>query len=259
MQPRKSLSLLKTLVVNELKRQYLGSYLGIAWAFIQPLALVAALYFVATIGFRASEIPGHSDFLLWLIAGLFPWLAFANSLSGGAASITSNAHLVKKIHFELVLLPVVKIFGVYFIHLVFIALMILLLYCRGGEPSLGQLQLIYYSFSLFVLVLALSLLISAITVFVRDALNAVAIAIQLGFWITPIFWNIDSVPPDIKAILMLNPVAYIVEGYRDSISGGPWFWDNIKAFSIFWLEALTLLALGKYVFHKTSPHFGDVI
>lgn len=246
-------------MVNELKRQYLGSYLGVAWAFIQPLALVAALYFVSTIGFRAKTIPGHSDFLLWLMAGLFPWLAFANCLSGGAAAITSNAHLVKKINFELILLPVVKIVGVFFIHLAFIAMMIVLLYVRGGSPGLSLLQLAYYSFSLFILVLALSLLISAITVFVRDALNAVTIVIQLGFWVTPIFWNIDSVPPDIRSILMLNPVAYIVEGYRDAISGGPWFWENMAGLSIFWLETLTLLALGRYVFQKTSPHFGDVV
>ncbi len=88
--------LLLTLIKNDFKKQYLGSYLGLLWAFIQPIAFIVVIWFVFEIGFRSGTVMGDTPFFLWLICGMIPWFFFADAVSSGTSAIVANNFLVKK-------------------------------------------------------------------------------------------------------------------------------------------------------------------
>ena len=117
----------------------------------------------------------------------------------------------------------------------------------------------YYLFCLLVLALGLSWMFSALNVFIRDVAQLVSVVLQVGFWVTPIFWDIQMMPSKVQWFLKLNPVYYIVQGYRDSFITGTPFWSHPLYMLYFWVCALTILFLGAYVFKRLKPQFPDVL
>jgi len=252
-------TLLVNLIKNDFKKQYLGSYLGITWAFIQPLMMVAVLWFVFEVGFRHAPSSNGVPFILWLMSGMFPWYFFANAINGGTSSIRSNSFLIKKVAFRVSVLPVVSITSALIIHLIFIGVLFLLFIANGIYPSMYWLQLPYYTSCLYLLVLGLSWLTSSLNVFVKDIGNIVAILLQVGFWATPIFWSSDILSEKHQWIIEINPLAYIVNGYRDSLINNIWFWEKLNFTFYFLGITLFFIVLGGIVFKKLRPHFGDVL
>lgn len=120
-------------------------------------------------------------------------------------------------------------------------------------------QILYYLFGLCVLALGVAWLVSALNPFIRDVGQIVAILLQIGFWSTPIFWDIEMMPSSIQPLLRLNPMFYIVQGYRDSLIYFVPFWQKPLQASIFWTESLFMFVLGALVFKKLKPHFADVL
>ena len=110
-----------------------------------------------------------------------------------------------------------------------------------------------------VLLLGLTWLTSSIRVFIKDIGNFVAILIQVGFWATPIFWNISVLPKKYHMLLYLNPMAYIVNGFRDALIFHVWFWEKMNETLYFLAITFTFFVLGAIVFKRLRPHFGDVL
>ena len=251
--------LLSKLIKNDFKKQYLGSYLGITWAFVQPLMMVAVLWFVFEVGFKHAPITNGIPFIVWLMSGMFPWYFFANAISGGTGSIRGNAFLIKKVAFRVSILPIVSITSALIIHLIFIIILFIIFFLNGIMPSIYWLQLPYYIFCLYILLLGLTWLSASLNVFVKDVGNVISIILQIGFWATPIFWSSDTISPKHIWIIKYNPIAYIVNGYRDSLIGHIWFWEKINVSIYFMIIALFFIILGGLVFKRLRPHFGDVL
>ena len=114
------------LAKNDFRTKYAGSYLGIVWAFIQPIVTVLVYWFVFEVGFRAGENTLPVPFVLYLIAGIVPWFFFQDGLIGGTNSMLEYSYLVKKVVFQISVLPVVKIISAVFVHLFFVLFMRLL-------------------------------------------------------------------------------------------------------------------------------------
>ncbi len=251
--------LLSKLIKNDFKKQYMGSYLGITWAFVQPLMMVLVLWFVFEVGFRSAPVTDGVPFILWLMTGIFPWYFFTNALNSGSNAIRSNAFLVKKVAFRISILPIVSITSALIIHLIFIIILIIVFLFNGYMPEIYWIQLPYYVLCMYILLLGLVWLTSAINVFVKDIGNIVAIILQVGFWATPIFWSTTMIPEKYKFIITLNPMAYIVNGYRDTFIEHVWFWERIDTSLYFAVMTLFFLVVGALVFKKLRPHFGDVL
>ena len=115
-------------------------------------------------------------FILWLVAGLVPWFFVQDGLINGTNALIEYNYLVKKVVFKISILPMVKIISALFVHLFFIVVVLVLYACHGYFPDLYVLQLIYYSFSVFVLILGISYLTSAVVVFFRDLSQIINIA-----------------------------------------------------------------------------------
>jgi len=253
-----SKSLLISLIKNDFKQKYIGNFLGFIWAFIQPMTTILIFWFVFQVGFKSQPVDNF-PFILWLIAGILPWFYFAEGLAGGTNSILTNSYLVKKIVFRVELLPIIPLFSALIIHLFFIIFMFFMYLYYGYKPSIYWIQIFYYLFAISILLFGLSLITSSVVVFFRDMGQLVAMFIQFGFWLTPIFWAINTIPERYHWVINLNPIAYIIEGYRNSMIYHKWFWEDMYMTIYFWSVTIVILMLGILIFKRLRPHFADVI
>lgn len=202
-----------------------------------------------------SDIP----FVLFLTAGLVPWFYFNEAWTNGTMALLEYNYLVKKVVFKISILPIIKVIGATFVHVFFICILLLIAAFYGYTPTLYTLQIFYYSFCTFVLVLALSYTTCSLVVFMRDISQIISIMLQIGMWATPIMWNFDAISPTWAKILKLNPMVYIVNGYRDAIYGHSWFFEDFFSTMYFWIFTIVVFGIGAVVFKKLKVHFADVL
>ncbi|MCR4923234.1 MAG: ABC transporter permease [Lachnospiraceae bacterium] len=256
-------SLIWKLAKNDFRTRFAGSYLGIFWAFVQPLITIVLYWFVFAVALpqRAAAVKGGIEipYILWLIAGIVPWFFFSEAIGSGAGSLLEYNFLVKKVVFKISILPIIKIVSALFVHVFFVAFVLILYSCYGLYPDLYTLQVIYYSFCMFMLVLGLSYVTCSIMVFFRDLGQIINIGLQVGIWATPILWNIDTLPEKWHVLFRLNPMFYIVSGYRDALINKVWFFDNFYWTAYFWIFTVGVFAFGALVFKRLKVHFADVL
>lgn len=250
--------LLWDLTKKDLKQRYLGSYLGILWAFIQPTITVFIFWFVFQVGFKSMPV-GDFPFILWLICGMFPWFFFTDAMNSATNSIIGNSFLVKKVVFRVSLLPIIQIMSALIVSVFFIFILFSMFAVYGYSISIYNLQILYYLFALICFTFGLSLITASLAVFSRDVGQLVAMALQFGFWGTPIFWSLSMLPEQYQWILKCNPMYYIIEGYRNSFIYHRWFWELGYTTVGFWAVTVFIVLLGVVVFKKLRPHFADVL
>lgn len=250
--------LIWSMAKREIAEQYVGSFLGFVWTFIKPIVMICVFWFVFSVGFKAKPM-GDVPFVVWLASGLAPWFCFADIVTASTGSVISNSHLVKRTQFPAQILPVVKLLSGFITHGVFLLILMGLLLAQGIPVTIYLFQFLYYLFGFSLLALGISWLVAALNVFIRDIGQLVAVVLQIGFWATPIFWDIRIMPPQIQQYLKLNPFFYIVQGYRDSFISGVPFWFHWKYTIYFWLVTGFILLCGAYVFRKLKPQFADVL
>lgn len=256
-------ALIWSLSKNDFKKRYAGSYLGAIWAMVQPVVTVLMYYIVFDKIFqsRSEAMAGDTPipYVLFLTAGLVPWFYFSEALNHGTQALTEYSYLVKKVVFNINILPVIKIVAATFIHLFFAVVLLIVGCVYGYYPSLYTLQLIYYSFCMFMLVLALSYTTSAIVVFFKDLTQIIQILLQIGMWATPILWNVGKLGPTAQFFIKLNPVCYIVNGYRNAICSTAWFFEDWQYTLYFWGFVIVFMIIGRGIFNKLKIHFADVL
>jgi lipopolysaccharide transport system permease protein/teichoic acid transport system permease protein len=250
--------LLLELTKNDFKQKYVGNVLGVLWAFIQPTAMILIFWFVFQVGFKSKPVDNF-PFILWLVTGMFPWFYFAESLQNGTNSVLSNSFLVKKVVFRVSLLPIVPLLSSVLVHLFFIFFIFFMFIYYGYRPNIYWFQVFYFTFATFILVLGLSWITSSIIIFFKDIGQFVSIIIQFGFWLTPIFWAIKIVPEKYHSLIELNPMVYIIKGYRNSMIYHKWFWEDMNMTIYFWSITIVFFGLGALIFRKLRPHFADVL
>lgn len=252
--------LIYELIKRDFKSRYMGSVLGLFWAILQPLLMNAIMWFVFTFGLKVGRGPMGVPFICYLFTGMLAWSYFSDSFTGSTNVISEYSFLVKKINFRLSILPIVKLLSSGIIAMIFLAIVIFILIVNGIYPTFWWFQFFYYMIAMMLLSLGLSWITSAMNVFIKDVGYVVSILLQFGFWMTPIFWDVHSLPGKWLIFVKLNPMAYIVNGYRDSFLMHKPFWEG-DPFSIIWFWSFTVAALftGIIVFKRLRPHFADVI
>lgn len=252
--------LILSLSRNDFKTKYAGSYLGIVWAFIQPVVTIMVYWFVFTIGLKAGDMAEY-PFVLYLISGIIPWFFFQDALNGGTNALMEYNYLVKKVVFKISILPIVKVLSALFVHAFFVVFALIICSFNGYTPILHTLQIFYYTGCTFVFVLALVYATSAIVAFFRDLTQIINIFLQVGIWMTPIMWDINRLSghPMLMKIFKLNPMYYIVSGYRDSILGQTWLTAHWKWGIYFWVVTIIIFILGSGIFKRLKLHFADVL
>ncbi|MCR4655653.1 MAG: ABC transporter permease [Lachnospiraceae bacterium] len=256
-------TLIWKLAKNDFKTRFAGSYLGIFWAFVQPVITIVLYWFVFAVALpqRAAAVRGGIEipYILWLIAGIVPWFFFSEALGSGAGSLIEYNFLVKKVVFKISILPIIKIVSALFVHVFFVAFVLILYSCYGLFPDVYTLQIVYYSFCMFVFILGTSYITCSIMVFFRDLGQIINIILQVGIWATPILWNIDTLNPKWHWIFKLNPMFYIVKGYRDSLIDKKWFFESPMLTLYFWVLTVVVFIFGAIIFRRLKVHFADVL
>ncbi len=248
------------LAKKDFRKRYAGSSMGALWALAQPVVTVAMYYIVFDKlmgggGRGVEDVP----FVLFLTAGLVPWFYFNEALNNGTNALREYDYLVKKVVFKISILPIIKVIAATFIHVFFVAVLLIVAALYGYYPTVYTTQILYYSACLFVFVLALCYATCAVVVFFKDLTQIIGIALQIGIWATPILWNIDSAPGEWVVILKLNPLVYIVNGYRSAIYERSWFFEDFFSTMYFWIVTVVLFGIGVAVFKRLKPHFADVL
>ena len=247
------------LTKQDFKSRFAGSILGLLWAFIQPLAMMLILWFVFSVGLKMT-LTENIPFPVWFFSAMILWNFISDFILTATNVFGEYAFLVKKINFRISILPVVKMVSSLILHFVFVLILAGILIFYGYYPNLYWLQSIYFLFGAMVLASGIAWTTASINVFMKDASQIVGIFIQFGFWLTPIIWPVTFIPERYMILLKLNPVYYVVEGYRQSFLFKTPFWEvSLWQTAYFWGVSFFLLFFGVFVFRRLQPHFADVL
>lgn len=241
-------------IQREIKAKYTGSYLGFAWAILQPLAVMVIFTLVFSVILR---VPTEGvPYSVYLFAGLSPWLFFNGTISSSTNALLGNIQLAKKVYFPREIFPLGALAANSIDFIITMVLFVVLLLI-AQVPLYAT--LLYYPVILLVqlvLMIGLSLMISAAVVFLRDLRFIVPLALQLGMYVTPVFYPLSNVPPSVLPFYMLNPMASIIDAYRRiSLYGQPPEWGYLAYAAGF---AVVTLIVGYLVFKRSERSFVDL-
>lgn len=247
-----------SLAINDFKAKFTNSLLGVVWGFLLPLLIIMVLWYVFEIGLKSGGVD-NVPFMLFYVPAYISWNFFSDAFSTSCTCLIEYSYMVKKMKFRVSVLPIVKIISASFVHIFFIAVVIVIYLIYGHKPSIYNLQIIYYFVSMCVFLIGLGWLTSAMTVFSKDTANVVAVILQIGFWATPIIWSPSIMSETAMRTLKLNPMYYICNGYRESFLEHKWFWENPQLTLYFWGITLVLFVVGANLFKRLRTQFADVI
>lgn len=256
--------LLRTLVRRDLDARYKGSVLGNLWSILNPLSqlLIYTYVFSVVLKIKLSlkGLPANENlsFGLWLFAGLLPWIAFSSGLVQSASSVIGQPNLVKKVVFPLSLLPLVPILSAFIESSFGLIILIFFVALSTGtlHTTLALLPLVWIPQLL--LTAGLGYLVAGLTVFLRDIPQTLNVILNIWLYATPIVYPATSIPDSWRNwILWLNPLAAIVEIYRDFVLVGEVkHWGELGVASIM---SVIVFAIGFLVYRRLRPAFADVL
>lgn len=242
-------------------QRYKGSYLGLGWSFVTPLALLLVYTFVFSVIFRSrwegSEAGNHVVFALGLFAGLIAFDVFSETITTAPRLIVGSPNYVKKVVFPLEILPVSTL-GSALMHSLF-SLVILLLgtICTLGHLPWTLIFLPLMYLPLILLCLGLSWFLASLGVFIRDINHLLQVAVRMILFLTPIFYPISIIPANFRLVLFLNPLTFIVNHFRRVILWGQL--PDWRGFFVMTVATFVVCMLGYMWFMKSKKTFADVV
>jgi ABC-type polysaccharide/polyol phosphate export permease len=250
-------SVIWSLARRDFRHKYVRNLLGIIWAVIDPIAFVGILYLIFSSGFGN---PGSDDvpFILYILCGNIAFDLF-NNLQHLTQVIKDHEFLVKKMNFKTEMLPASRLISCLMLHGIVVTIAFIMILLNGIVPTIYWFQLVYYTLALSVLLFGLSMLTSSISLFFPDISQIIAIVSRVLFFLTPVFWKMDFLPEATEKWLKLNPMVYIVNGYRDSLLYGKGCWLYPQQTIYFWILSISMVWIGTFVHRKLRPHFAEVI
>jgi len=251
--------LIFSLAIVDFQEQFHGSYLGVIWAVFRPLIFISVIWAIFSVGIKGQMINAEVPFIIFLLTGYIPWMFFSSATTSIMNSFSGNRNLVTRASFPIVILPVVKILSELILHFIFLLILLIVMAVLHMYPSIYWLQLPYYMLMLFLFLFGFGIMLASLRVFTKDVSEFVGAILQIGFWVTPIFWSVDHIPQKYHWILNFNPVIYIINGYRNTFVNHIWFWQDHSFLAAFSIYTIFFLLLGIFTFKKLKPHFGDVL
>lgn len=243
-----------SLVRRDLKGRYKGSALGFLWTFINPLLQLGVYTMVFSVIMRS----GIEDYYLFLFVALIPWIFFSSSLASGASCIWAQQDMVKKIYFPREVLPISFVTS-QFVNMIlsfFVVFAVLILSGKG----LNLVAILYLPIIMiieYVLALSMTMMFSAITVYLRDMEYLLGIVTMAWQFSSPVMYSTDQVPQTMSWLFNLNPMTPIIIAYRDIL----YYRQVPKLGTLIHASAfgLIMLIVGIAVFGKLKRHFAEAL
>ena len=246
--------LLYFLTLRDIKVRYKQTLLGVAWVLIQPLGTMLIFTLVFTRFVRVDT--GGMSYPLFALSGLVLWLFFTNAITNSANSLVLNSHLITKVYLPRMYLPAATI-GTGFVDLaISLTVLFVMAIFFGGRLTASLLMLPVFVSMIVVFALALGLLFAPVTVRFRDVRQALPFLIQIWMFASPVIYPISIVPAKWQWLLLINPIAPILEGFRASLTGRPFDWPHLGVAAAI---VLATLIASLYLFRRAEDNFADVI
>jgi ABC-type polysaccharide/polyol phosphate export permease len=247
--------LLATWTRREFRVRYSQSLLGATWALLQPLAVMLIMTVVFSVFLRVPT--GGAPYVLFSYVGVLAWTFFANSIGFAVTSLVNNMSLVGRIYFPREILPVGSILVGLADFLVAGLLLAPMLLWYGVSVGSSLLWLPLVLVVQIVLMAALSLAASAVTVFFRDVRFLVPLALQVWMYATPVIYPVEQVPEWLMPVYFVNPMAALVDAYRRALlfDAAPRAWPFLWAAA----SSFALLIVSYAAFKRAERRFADVI
>ena len=257
--------LIRRLSLYELKNKNKSNYLGMAWEIINPSIQVFIYWFVfGTLRSRAPvEVNGiEVPFFMWLLTAFFLWIFAYQSMIEGSRSIYSRLRMLSKMSFPFSVIPNFVIFSKLYIHLFMLGVTMIILQFNGFYISIHYIQLIYFIFATMAFLFAVSLITSTISTIIRDFHMFLNATLRMLLYLSGVLWPITILIdyPKIFNIMQLNPLYYLVEGYRAALLGKEWYIVTHWQLGLFfWGLVIILMIIGSKLHLKFRRHLIDYL
>lgn len=256
----RSFYLIRRLSLFELKSANNNNYLGILWEFLNPMIQICVYWVVFGMGIRGGRHVGDVPFVFWMLSGITLWF-FANpAIMDGTKSIYTRINFISKMSFPMSAIPSYVIMSKFYQHAIIVLAVTVILHFGGFPLSVYYVQMPYYMFAAVTLFFAISLVTSTLATIVRDVTMIVQAIMRMLLYLTPLLWVGDDLPKFLQIIIKLNPLTYLVEGYRSAMLGQSWYLVEHAHYTLyFWGITLVLLMIGSALHLKFRNHFVDYL
>ena len=243
--------LLKTNIKKEIRGKYKSSFLGVLWSFLNPLLQIAVYALVFPFILKNTQ----DNYVIFLCCGLIPWAFFSTTISRSAFTMVENGNIIKKVYFPREILPISVVTSetVNFL----ISTIIIIVFVIFGGIGLSKYIMLYPIVLLaqYLLLIAISLIVSSISIYIRDLQHLIGVALQLLFYAAPIVYTPESIPEQFKWILKCNPMTYIISGYRNIFYNQTMI--ELKPLLILIGCSVVACVIGYIIFNKLQKGFAE--
>ncbi|HUJ49117.1 MAG TPA: ABC transporter permease [Bryobacteraceae bacterium] len=255
----RSRTLLAQLVRRDFQQRFVGSAAGWLWGLIHPLVLLVSWVFVFQICLHQTLPPNEvtQNYSLFLFCGFLPWLLFQETVTRSASSLLDNANLITKTVFPSEIVPISIFLSSLVGHLMVLALVIAVVGLYVGHFSLWMLSLPVYMLLAGMLAVGIGWIVASLQVYLRDTAQVLSVLLTFWFWLTPIFITEQQIPQQVRFIVRLNPLAFLVSAYRERLLS--YRIPSLHDFAIIAAYAVTAFVLGGLFFRHLKRGFADVL
>ena len=257
---KKLYALLPPLLARDLRERYAGSAFGIFWTFLQPILFILLywLVFSQVLKIRIRVDTGDIPFLPFLLSGILPWFAIQDGLIRGTSSLLEKRHVIKKVMFPAELFPLSSVMSAFIHHSIGLVLFLIVFFIWKGAISVTQVAFIAVLLGIQILIVSgLSLFLSSLSVYVRDVIQVLGVALQVVFYTSTILYPLNAVPGKLKYIVLLNPMTALAEAYHHAILYDSF--PDYKSFLYLIVVMVVAVTAGIFVFRKLKKGFADVL
>lgn len=248
------------LAKSDLVKTYRGAALGWAWAIIKPTVTIFVYWFAFEIGLRAGKGVNGYPYFLWLVAGVVPWFYMSDMITAGTDCIRRYSFLVTKMKYPVSTIPTFINCSKLITHILLICIVIILFLLFGFKPDIYWLQIPFYMLLTFIFFNIWGLFSGPLAAISKDYGNLVKSFVTAIFWLSGIIWNPETISnAAIKSVLNINPVTFLVNGYRNCFINKIWFWEQPKRLLYFIVITIILLIIALKTYKKVRKEIPDVL
>lgn len=243
--------LFKNSVKKEFRGKYKKSFFGVLWSFLNPLSQLI----IYSIVFPFVLKNNIDNYICFIIVALIPWNFFTNSISQSVVSIVNNCNLVKKVYFPREILPISVVTSNLISFLISLVIVFIFIIFTGLGFSKAIILLPVIMITEYFFILGISLILSAINVYIRDLEHLISVCLMLLFYLCPIVYSLDMIPSNYKILFNLNPMFHIINVYRDIL-----YYQRIPDLLnvlILFILCFCIFIIGYLIFAKLEKRFAE--
>lgn len=246
--------LLYFLVWRDVKIRYKQTFLGVAWAIIQPVlaTVIFTIFFGKIAGVPSDGIP----YALFAFTGFLVWTFFANAVTMSGNSLVGSSHLITKVYFPRLIIPIAAVLAGLVDLFIAFGILVLMMFWYGVALTANLFMLLPIVLLTILITSAVGILMSALNVKYRDIRFALPFLVQIWMFASPIIYPTSMIPEKWRFLMALNPMTGIIEGFRSALLGREfdWFLLGISA-----LIGVIIFAVAVVLFRRMEKEFADII